>query len=130
MRLAGDASTRNYYRLSTPDGVSRVSISTAMLGPAMLATSDPPLRMAWVERGNPITQNPESHTVLEAFRGLDFRVVVDQFMTDTAREADIVLPAKSMFEQSDVIGAYWHAYVQLKQKVIDPPGEIVANLES
>jgi len=112
------------YPPSEQDGVARVSISTALLGPAMLATTDPPLRMAWVERGNPITQNPESHKVLEAFRSLDFRVVVDQFITDTAREADIVLPAKSMFEQSDVIGAYWHAYIQLKRKVIDPPGEV------
>ncbi|NIR46520.1 MAG: molybdopterin-dependent oxidoreductase, partial [Gemmatimonadetes bacterium] len=54
----------------------------------------------------------------------DFRVVVEQFLTDTAREADIVLPAKTMFEQSDVIGAYWHPYIQLKQKVIEPPGEV------
>ncbi len=107
-----------------PDGVVRVSISTARLGQDMLATHDPPLRMAWVERGNPVTQNPETKTVLEAFRALDFRVVVDQFLTDTAREADIVLPAKTMFEQSDVIGAYWHPYIQLKQKVIEPPGEV------
>jgi len=107
-----------------PDGVVRVSISTARLGQDMLATHDPPLRMAWVERGNPITQNPETNTVLEAFRALEFRVVVDQFLTDTAREADIVLPAKTMFEQSDVIGAYWHPYIQLKQKVIEPPGEV------
>jgi anaerobic selenocysteine-containing dehydrogenase len=112
------------YPPAEPDGVARVSISTALLGPAMLATRDPALRMAWVERGNPVTQNPETHTVLEAFRALDFRVVVDQFLTDTAREADLVLPAKTMFEQSDVIGAYWHPYVQLKRKVIDPPGEV------
>jgi anaerobic selenocysteine-containing dehydrogenase len=90
----------------------------------MLATKDPPLRMAWVERGNPIPQNPETPTVLRAFRALEFRVVVDEFLTDTAREADVVLPAKSMFEQADVIGAYWHDYLQLKQKVIDPVGEV------
>ena len=80
--------------------------------------------MAWVERGNPIPQNPETPTVLRAFRALEFRVVVDEFLTDTAREADVVLPAKSMFEQTDVIGAYWHDYLQLKQKVIEPPGEV------
>ncbi len=113
-----------FYPPEQPDGVARVSISTARLGPEMLAQRDPPLRMAWVERGNPVTQNPETNTVIQAFRALDFRVVVDQFLTDTAREADIVLPAKTMFEQSDVIGAYWHSYIQLKQKVIDPPGEV------
>ena len=113
-----------FYPPENPDGVFRVSISTALLGPHMLATCDPPLRMAWVERGNPIPQNPETPTVLRAFRALEFRVVVDEFLTDTAREADLVLPAKSMFEQTDVIGAYWHDYLQLKQKAIEPPGEV------
>ena len=113
-----------FYPPEKPDGVFRVSISTAFLGPHMLAASKPPLRMAWVERGNPIPQNPETPTVLRAFRSLEFRVVVDQFLTDTAREADVVLPAKSMFEQTDVIEAYWHDYLQLKQKAIEPPGEV------
>ena len=112
------------YPPEKPDGVVRVSIATARLGREMLDTSDPPLRMAWVERGNPIAQNPETNTTLKAFRKLRFRVVIDQFMTDTAREADIVLPAKSLFEQSDVIGAYWHPYIQLKAKVIEPPGQV------
>jgi anaerobic selenocysteine-containing dehydrogenase len=80
--------------------------------------------MIWVERGNPITQNPDTHTLLKAFRSLEFRVVVDQFLTDTVREADIVLPAKTLFEQSDVIGAYWHPYIQLKQKIIQPLGQV------
>ncbi len=105
------------------DGI-RVSISTAELGKGILESKDPGLKMAWIERGNPVTQNPETHTVLEALRSLDLIIVVEQFMTDTAMEADIILPAKSMFEQSDVINAYWHPYIQLKQKVIDPPGEV------
>ena len=113
-----------FFPPEVADGVTRVSLSTARLGRDMLAQRDPPLRMAWVERGNPIPQNPETNTVIEAFRRLEFRVVIDQFLTDTAREADIVLPAKTMFEQSDVIGAYWHPYLQLKQKVLEPPGEV------
>jgi anaerobic selenocysteine-containing dehydrogenase len=117
-----------FYPPDRPDGVFRVSISTALLGPHMLAASDPPLRMAWVERGDPIPQNPEAPAVLQAFRALELRVVVDQFLTDTAREADLVLPAKSMFEQTDVIGAYWHDFLQLKQKAIEPPGEEVYRL--
>lgn len=113
-----------FYPPEEPDGVARVSISTALLGRQMLEIRDPELKVLWVERGNPVTQNPDTNTVLRAFRGLDFRVVVDQFLTDTAREADIVLPAKTMFEESDVIGAYWHPCLQLKQKVLEPPGEV------
>ena len=112
------------YPPERPDGVVRVSISTARLGRDMLAQREPPLRFAWVERGNPLSQNPETGKVLEAFRALDFRVVVDERLTDTAREADLVLPSKSLFEQSDIIGAYWHGYLQLRQKVLDPPGEV------
>ena len=113
-----------FYPPEKPDGIARVSISTARLGRDMLAQKDPPLKMIWVERANPVTQNPDTHTVLKAFRSLEFRVVVDQFLTDTVREADIVLPAKTLFEQSDVIGAYWHPYIQLKQKIVAPLGQV------
>jgi len=113
-----------FYPPSRPDGAARVSVSTARLGLDMRAQEDPPLRVAWIERGNPAAQNPETGAVLEALRALDFVVVVDQFLTDTAREADLVLPAKTMFEQTDVIGAYWHGGLQLKQKVLEPPGEV------
>jgi anaerobic selenocysteine-containing dehydrogenase len=112
------------YPPEKPDGVVRVSISTALLGPQMLATRDPPLKAAWVERGNPVSQNPETASVLRAFRALELRVVVDEVLTDSAREADVVLPAKTFFEQADVIGAYWHDYLQLREKVLDPPGEV------
>ncbi|MGB7488704.1 MAG: molybdopterin-dependent oxidoreductase, partial [Thermoanaerobaculia bacterium] len=105
-------------------GPIRVSVSTALLGRHMLEQRDPPLKAAWIERGNPVTQNPDTHRVLEALRALEFRVVVDQFLTDTALEADLVLPAKTFFEQTDVIGAYWHSYIQIKDKLIEPPGEV------
>jgi anaerobic selenocysteine-containing dehydrogenase len=113
-----------FYPPERPDGVARIAVSSARLGADMLALRGPPLKMAWVERGNPIPQNPETPTVLRAFRALDFRVVVEQFLTDTAREADIVLPATTLFEQTDVIGAYWHPYIQLRPKLLDPPGEV------
>jgi anaerobic selenocysteine-containing dehydrogenase len=118
-----------FYPPEKPEDKIRVSISTARLGEQMLAATDPPLKMIWVERGNPLTQNPDTNTLLKAFKSLEFRVVIDQFMTDTARAADLILPAKTMFEQSDIIGAYWHPYIQLKQKIIDPPGEVKPETE-
>ena len=107
----------------------RYTISVAKLGQDILNQTNPPLKMIWVERGNPVTSNPDTNTVLRAFRSLEFRVVVDQFMTDTAREADIILPAKSMFEQSDVINAYWHPYIQIKQKIMEPPAQVKPETE-
>lgn len=119
----------DFYPPKEGDGVVRVSVSTARLGRDLLAQRDPAVTFAWIERGNPVSQNPETPAVLEALRRLDFRVVVDERMTDTAREADVILPSKSLFEQSDVIGAYWHAYLQLRQKVIEPPGEVKPETE-
>lgn len=119
----------DFFPPETPDGVVRVSLSTARLGQDMLAQQDPPLRAAWVERGNPLGQNPDTNTVREAFRRLAFRVVVEERLTDTAQEADLVLPAKTFFEQTDVIGAYWHGYLQLRPKVIEPPGEVKPETE-
>lgn len=132
--LQGDIFSRlkeplSYFPPEKPDGIFRRTISTARLGEEMLAVKDPELKMAWVERGNPVTQNPDSQKVIEAFRKLEYKVVVEQFMTDTAQEADIILPAKSMFEQTDIINSYWNPYIQLRQKVIDPPGEVMPETE-
>jgi anaerobic selenocysteine-containing dehydrogenase len=119
----------SYYPSTEADKPFRRTIPTALLGESMLQLKNPELKMAWVERGNPLAQNPDSSRVLEAFRKLEYRVVIEQFMTDTALEADIILPAKSMFEQTDVIGSYWHPYLEIKQKVIDPPGEVKPETE-
>ena len=107
----------------------RRKISVAKLGEDMLKMVDPEIKMIWVERGNPLTQNPNTNKIREAFRKAEFRVVVEQFMNDTALEADIILPAKNMFEQSDIIGSYWNPYVQLKQKVVEPAGEVKPETE-
>lgn len=119
----------SYFPPEKPDGIFRREIATARLGEDMLKLSNPELKMAWVERGNPVTQNPDSNKVRKAFRKLEYVVVVEQFMTDTAREANIVLPAKSMFEQSDIISSYWNPYVQLRRKVIEPIGEVKPETE-
>ncbi len=119
----------SYYPDLEKNPVFRRSISKARLGQDILDQKDPPLKMIWVERGNPITQNPDTNKSLEAFRKLDFRVVVEQFMTDTAQEADLILPAKTMFEQSDIIGSYWNPYVQLKPKITKVAGEVKPETE-
>ena len=118
-----------YYPDPLADAPFRRSVSMATLGRDMFDISNPVLKMAWVERGNPLLQSPQTNLVKKAFEKLEFRVVVEQFMTDTASLADIILPAKSMFEQTDVIGSYWSPYIQLKPKVLDSPGEVMTEPE-
>jgi anaerobic selenocysteine-containing dehydrogenase len=90
---------------------------------------DPPIRAAWFEKANPVSQHPRTKEVIRGFAGLEFVVVVDQFLTDTARLAQVVLPAKSLFEEEDLVNAYWHPYVQLRQKVLDPPAGVKTETE-
>ena len=117
------------YYPGSEDARFRRKVSMARLGEDILALRNPEIKMIWVERGNPLTQNPDSGKNTEAFRKADFKVVIDQFMTDTASEADLILPAKNMFEQSDIIGSYWNPYVQLRQKVVEPAGEVKPETE-
>lgn len=118
-----------YYPSKDSNGAFRREVSKARLAEDMVSLKDPELKMIWVERGNPVAQNPDSNATLKALRGLEFRVVVEQFLTDTAAEADIVLPAKNMFEQTDIVGSYWNPYVQLKPKILEPAGEVKPETE-
>lgn len=95
----------------------------AALGRTTLEAADPPITTCIVEGANPVTQNPHTEAVIAAFRRMSFTVVIDQFITDSALLADIVLPSKSIFEQADLHAGYWHGHLQYRQKAIEPPGE-------
>jgi anaerobic selenocysteine-containing dehydrogenase len=119
----------SYYPDPEKDFPFRKTVSMAKLGRDISDARDPGIKAIWIERGNPLLQAPETNSVKKAFSDLEFRVVVEQFMTDTAAVADIILPAKEMFEQSDIIGSYWSPYVQFKPGIIEPPGEVIPESE-
>jgi anaerobic selenocysteine-containing dehydrogenase len=119
----------SYYPDPEADKPFRRTVSMARLGLDMLSLTAPSLKAAWIERGNPVIQSPDSENVRKAFSGLEFKVVVDQFMTDTAKLADIILPAKDIFEQTDIISSYWSPYVQLKPKILESEGDVIPESE-
>ncbi|MFZ2286928.1 MAG: molybdopterin-dependent oxidoreductase [Bacteroidales bacterium] len=119
----------SYYPDPEADKPFRRAISMARFGPDFFALKDPGIEVAWIERGNPVTQLPGSSEVIRALRSVPFRVVVEQFMTDTAAMADIILPAKGIFEQADVVSSYWNPYVQYKPCVTGLPGEVLPESE-
>jgi anaerobic selenocysteine-containing dehydrogenase len=118
-----------YYRDNETDKPFRRAVSMASFGRDFFSLKDPGIEVAWIERGNPVTQLPGSNEVVKALKTIPFKVVVEQFMTDSAAMADIVLPAKGMFEQADVISSYWSPYIQYKPAVIDSPGEVMPESE-
>ncbi|MBA7636786.1 Dimethyl sulfoxide reductase DmsA [subsurface metagenome] len=101
----------------------RNSIPVAKLASELDNQADPPVKVAWIEQANPMTSNPNINLLARTMNKLDLIVVADLFLTDTARMADIILPATSMFEYYDLITGYGHSYIQLQQKLIEPPGE-------
>jgi anaerobic selenocysteine-containing dehydrogenase/Fe-S-cluster-containing dehydrogenase component len=107
----------------------RRAIPVARLGPALVEIDRPAVSAAWIEKGNPASQNPRSNLVRDGLRRMELVVVVDQFMTDTARLAHFVLPAKTMFEEEDLVTAYWHPYLQRRTKLWEPPGEVKTDTE-
>ena len=119
----------NYYPDDENDKPFRRALPIAMFGKEFFTLKDPGIEVAWIERGNPVTQLPGSSEVVRALKAIPFKVVVDQFLTDTASLADIILPAKGMFEQADVISSYWNPYVQYKPALIDSPGEVMPESE-
>ena len=100
------------------------------LGRALTDYSDPPIKMLFVYNCNPLATMPAQNRVLAGLKRDDlFTVVFDQVMTDTARWADVVLPATTFLEQYDLALGYGHGAVQLVQPVIEPAGESRPNVE-
>ena len=119
----------SYYPDTEKDKPFRRNISMAKFADGFFSLKLPEIRVAWIERGNPVTQLPDSPGVRKALESVPFKVVVDQFLTDTALMADIIFPAKGIFEQSDIVSSYWNPYVQFKPKVTDLPGEVMPESE-
>ncbi|MEM4723894.1 MAG: molybdopterin-dependent oxidoreductase [Candidatus Hadarchaeum sp.] len=92
-----------------------------------LISGDPyQIRAMIVSGGNPALQMPNYNKVKAALEKLDFLVVMDVFMTATAEFADIVLPAATFLEKTELLdfGAVMGVpYVMLRKKVIEPIGE-------
>jgi len=89
----------------------------------ILAARKPPVKMIWVNCTNVVNQAPDSRGIVRAFKRVDFKVVVDAFFNDTARQADLILPARLMLEQQDIIGSFLHEYVQYAPAALEAPGE-------
>ena len=89
-----------------------------------------PARVLFVQGANPVVMCPDQHAVLDAFARDDvFTVVHDQVMTDTARYADVVLPATTHYEADDLAGSYGSFAILPVNAVIDRVGESRTNDE-
>jgi len=104
-------------------------INHAELGDALTA-AEPAVRAVIVYNNNPVAVCPDSAKVVAGFSREDlFCVVMDSFLTDTADYADIVLPATTQLEHTDIHKSYGHLYVLANNPAIAPVGESLPNTE-
>ena len=92
---------------------------------------DPPVKALVVWSSNPAQIAPEQELVLAGLRRDDLHtVVVEQFMTDTAKYADVVLPATTQLEHLDAVFSWGHHYFTLNEPAIEPLGEAKPTTEA
>ncbi len=103
-------------------------IASILTGDADALLGGPPVHALLVQSGNPASVCPDSNRIHAGLLREDlFTVVHEQVMTETARYADIVLPATMFLEHDDVYQAGGHSHIQMGRRLIEPPGEARSN---
>ncbi|HTI14591.1 MAG TPA: molybdopterin oxidoreductase family protein [Dictyobacter sp.] len=98
------------------------------IGSILTGEADPPIYSLYVYNANPAASAPNAGKVVEGLQREDlFTVVHDLFETDTARYADILLPATSQLEQVDLHKPYGHVHLHYNMPAIEPLGEARSN---
>src|SRR5262245_12166272 len=116
-------------RLRKPSGPADTRVvNHSRLGEALLTLDRPPIRALFVASNNPAVTCPDSRAVRRGLAREDlFTVVHDPFLSDTARYADIVLPAATYLESEDVVRSYGTYYAQFVHEVVPPRGQAWSN---
>ncbi len=105
-------------------------VNMSRLGHALTELDDPPVKALIVYNSNPAAIAPDQKRVREGLARDDlFTVSLEQFQTDTADFADILLPATTFLEHTDLYKAYGHYYVQLARAALQPAGEARSNVD-
>ena len=108
--------------------LQQIEIGRILTGDAESLRHGPPVTAMLIQNTNPVSVAPEQELVKRGFAREDlFTCVHEQFMTETARMADIVLPATMFLEHDDIYTGGGHQHIGLGLKLIDPPGECRSN---
>jgi anaerobic selenocysteine-containing dehydrogenase len=124
----------DWARVSRPDFIrpgTRV-VNNLQLGRALVGDMklDPPIMGLYIYNTNPVSQAPETNTIVRGLSREDlFFVTAEHFVTDTAAFADIVLPATMAGEHDDMMFSWGHFYLTINEQAIAPCGEAKSNAE-
>ena len=117
-------------QLRSPLGREARLVNMTELGKALTEVDAPPVKAIVVYNSNPAAIAPNQNLVLKGLRREDlFTVVLEQFQNDTADYADILLPATTFLEHTDLYFAYGHYHLQLARPVLPAPDETKSNVD-
>ena len=122
----------NYPALERPDlcPPETRTLNMVELGRVLSGVDDPPVQALVVYNSNPAAVAPDQARVRQGLQREDlFTVVLEQFQTDTADYADILLPATTQLEHWDLLKPYGHYYLALNRPAIAPLGKSLPNSE-
>jgi anaerobic selenocysteine-containing dehydrogenase len=105
-------------------------IGAILTGDAEALAGGPPVTALFIQNTNPVSVAPDQTKVKRGFARDDLFVCVhEQFMTETAKMGDVVLPATMFLEHDDVYQSGGHQHIVLGPKLVEPPGECRSNHE-
>jgi len=108
--------------------IDQSRIGAILTGDKDALRGGPPVTALLVQNTNPVSVAPDQEVVKRGFAREDLFVCVhEQFMTDTAKVADVILPATMFVEHDDIYQAGGSQYILLGPKLIEPPGECRSN---
>ncbi|NOY53404.1 MAG: molybdopterin oxidoreductase family protein [Deltaproteobacteria bacterium] len=100
------------------------------LGRILTEPQGPPVKGLFIYHSNPAATAPRQGKVMEGLRREDlFTIVHEQVRTDTVDYADLVLPATTFLEHTDLYKSYGHCYLQYAASALPPVGESKSNRE-
>ena len=103
-------------------------IGAVLTGDSDALLGGPPVTAMLIQNTNPLSVAPDQETVKRGFARDDLFVCVhEQFMTDTAKTADVILPATMFVEHDDIYQSGGSQYILLGPKLIEPPGQCRSN---
>ncbi len=111
-----------------PETNTRI-VNMNRLGDVLTGDASPPVKVLFVYNSNALATSPDQNRILQGLQREDlFTVVFDQVRTDTARYADVILPATTFLEHYDIARGYGNYALQLVKPVIEPVGESRPNV--
>lgn len=129
LKTITDPSMHSGIRPEEAQTLKSRTIRLPLIGSEMARLDNPPLKFAWIAAHDPVVLTCNSAKVRKSFESLEFRVLVDTFMTKTSEIADVFLPTTTYLEEDDVRFSYGTPYVCPINKVVEPQGECKSDFE-